>query len=125
MSFQFKSLAEVGDQAIVQGHNSFDHKDGKKIPTGGYVDFLIPNRHALTIRWQDGPVDREAGEEPNGAFVEDVLKVCKIRIDHYQDSDFACEDNAKASEHIQKAIDILGKRHAERKARGVLGKNEQ
>ena len=45
------------------------------------------------IWWQDGPIDREAGEEAHGAFVEDVLLGVINRMEFYQGSKFACEEN--------------------------------
>jgi len=76
----------------------------------------------FAISWQNGPLGRgEERKEPNGAFVENVIKAVKDRIDYYQASKFACEENAKAAEHLQAALDILNSRTAKREARGVEG----
>ena len=144
MSFSFPSFAGTGTH--VCGHNN---KDADGNPTGGYavdgdaesnhgellVDFNyhkaeVPVRGTIKtdrfrIRWQDGPLNRERKGKPNGAFVEDVLEVCKIRLQFYQDSPFGCIENAEAIEHIQHAIDAMTKRRDDRAARGVLGKNEK
>ena len=144
MSYSFKSHAGTG--LYVCGH---DDVDGKGNPTGGYavdtdgdsnrgelfVDLNynkadVPIRgHIKTdrfrIRWQDGPVNREAGEKPNGAFVEDVLEVCKRRLEHYQKSAFACEENEIAMKFIEDAIVALTARRRDRISRGVQGKNEK
>ena len=100
MSFSFESHAGTGED--VYGHN--DTKDGN--PAGGHAacqygeagDKILHDRDAthFAIRWQDGPVDREAGEKANGAFVEDVIDVCKRRLEFYEDSPFACPENAEA-----------------------------
>ena len=123
MSFVFNSLAGV--DATVRGHNAFVVKDGKTIPTGGYAHIVDTHSrpYLADIYWQDGPVDRGANQAPTGAFVEDVLEICKKRLEHYQDSSFACEANATAIEHIKAANQALIDRRQERKARGVEGKN--
>ena len=121
MSFWFRSHGGTGLK--ITGH---DHAAGDN-PAGGHaVDQEgCPYGDArFRIRWQDGPVNREAGEIPNGAFVEDVLEVCNRRLKFYQDSRFACPENAEAIEHIEKGLEALLRRRGDRKARGVLGKNE-
>ena len=144
MSFSFPSFAGTGTH--VCGHNN---KDADGNPTGGYavdcdaesnrgelfVDLNynkaeVPVRGTIKtdrfrIRWQDGPLNRERKERPNGAFVEDVLEVCKIRLQFYQKSPLAGTANAEAIEHIQHAIAWLTKRRDDRTARGVLGTNEK
>ena len=127
MSFSFETHAGVG-QGWISGHNDSD-ADGN--PAGGYVtdEGAIPgSRHAsftrFKINWQDGPLNREERDLRNGAFVEDVLRACQIRIDFYQHSRFECESNAKAREHIKLAIEALEGRTADRQERGVEGKNE-
>ena len=121
MSFSFKSHADTGTS--IEGHNTMVVEDGKHIPLGGYAHEFV--HKTLRIDWQSGPVNREAGEKPNGAFVEDVLDVSARRLEFYQESDFAHESNAKAIALIREAIGVLNERRDERKARGVLGKNEQ
>ena len=96
MSFAFRSLADT--EMTVFGHNDTD-SDGN--PTGGYSttdDRSISSGRSdsLYVRWQDGPVNRAEGEKPNGAFVEDVLEVCRLRLAFCQDSKLSCDDNAEA-----------------------------
>ena len=127
MSFSFKSFAETGD--FISGHNESD-VDGN--PAGGYAtdrrsdegysDITPPVR--LRIFWQDGPLDREAGDKANGAFVEDVLEVCKRRLEFYQESEFNCLENKIAIASISEAIETLVDRRNDRKSRGVQGKHE-
>ena len=136
MSFSFKSHAQTGVEVF--GHNAT--KDGN--PAGGYAASWHPARDNeaarrmgailndtsdpchLSIRWQDGPVDREAGETPNGAFVEDILEVCKRRLEFCQDSPLACHENEVAIGDIQHALESLLARRKDRADRGVEGKYE-
>ena len=144
MSYSFESHAGTGQS--VCGHDDVDEKGN---PTGGYavdtdgdsnrgelfVDFDHHRKGAtlrgfvktdrFQIRWQNGPVNRQAGEKPNGAFVEDVLEVCKRRLEHYQKSASACEENAISMKFIEDAIVALTARRRDRISRGVQGKNEK
>lgn len=125
MSYSKQSRSLIPTHTIV-GHDDID-EDGN--PTGGYArDFDCDRRGAkqgfgLSIVWQDGPLDRE-NDHANGAFVEDVLYACQMRLEHFQRSKFACEANATAIVKIEEAIGALEGRLADRQERGVLGKNE-
>ena len=46
----------------------------------------------------------DEGEEPNGTFVEEVLQCVKKRLEFDQMSVTACEENARAVEHVEAAI---------------------
>ena len=119
MSFSFLSHGKTG--VWISGHN--DTKNG--MPAGGHAHDQDPGQPPrFAIKWQDGPHDRESGEPPNGAFVEDVLEVCKKRLEFYQNSGFECVENNNALNHIERAINELNRRRDDREARGVLGKNE-
>ena len=121
MSYSFKSLAENG--VYIHGHDGMDEKGN---PTGGYAqdsDLLALGDARFLIRWQDGPVNRAEGETPNGAFVEDVLEVCKRRMDHYERTGLACDENRLAIFHIKSALTALMSRRHDRRARGVQGMN--
>ena len=85
MAFSFDSHG-VTDE-VIGGHN---HTNQAGNPTGGWAKGT-----GLDIEWQDGPIDRDAGEEPNGTLVEDVLEVCKRRLEFYQDSPFSVQRNRR------------------------------
>ena len=120
MSYSFRSFARTGEH--IMGHDECD-VDGN--PAGGYAaDGNMSDGYRMHIHWQNGPVNREAGEKPNGAFVEDVLEVCKRRLEFYQQSRFSSADNAEAIEHIETAIRALDRRRQDREERGVQGKHE-
>ena len=143
MSYSFKSLAGTGVHII--GHDAVDENGN---PTGGhaldtdgdanYGGFRIDRTSNGTIHlsgeckserfritWQDGPLDRAHDAKPNGAFVEDVLEVCRRRLEHYEKSPFACKENAEAIGFIAGAIAVLTERRRDRVSRGVQGKNEK
>lgn len=81
--------------------------DGK--PAGGHT-----NATGITIVWQNGPLAFEGTDghpagrrEPNGAFVEGVLEAAADRLRWYQESEFACDDNAEALDLIEQAQTVL------------------
>ena len=135
MSFNFNSLAGIEEQ--IYGHNEVRHEIDPKnggerlIPTGGHAEHSIQGDRQriqrFRIDWQDGPVDR-SGEPPyagvNGAFVEDVLEVCRRRLERYEASSFACAENVAAIKHIESALVVLQNRRNDRRGRGVEGQNK-
>jgi len=84
--------------------------DANGNPTGG-----ISTGQGFTIAWQNGVQER------NGAFLEEVLGACKARFEFFQESKFACEENADAIAGIQAALDAMGRRFAKRAAAGIEG----
>ena len=114
--YDFLSYSGVSDHRIA-GMNLCDN-DGN--PTGGTAADL---EGGLSIRWQSGPVDRKSDVGLNGAFVEDVLEVCQRRLVYFQQSKFACKENAEAVNHIADAIKALLRRRNDRRDRGVEGTN--
>ena len=78
MSFNFSSISGITGH-VCYGHN--EHRKG--LVQGGYALCYGPKGQLrgshFEIHWQDGPVKRDGKADPNGAFVEDVLKVCRIR----------------------------------------------
>lgn len=95
-------------------------KDDKGNPTGGYVKGV-----GLQIDWQKGPLGRGPDRVgPNGAFVETVLAACVSRLKFYQDSGFACRENALAITKVEEALLWLDKRTRDREERKVEGTHE-
>ena len=89
-------------------------------PSGG-----ITYGHGFTIAWQNGPIVKDdglaVGNVRNGAFVEDVIKAAIDRIDYYQSTAFACQENADALSHLRQALAACNARTARRIAAGVEG----
>lgn len=88
------------------------------VPLGGVTYGL-----GFTVSWQHGATRTHPGDEPvkNGAFVEDVLLAAVDRLEHYQASPFACEENQVAISYVKNALAELHARTASREARGVEG----
>lgn len=97
---------------------NYTDKDGN--PSGGIVMGV-----GLNIQWQQGPLGRgEDRQEPNGAFVETVLDVVRMRLEFYQGANngkFACEENALAISAIEKALEALNLRTQRREFEGTEG----
>ena len=86
-------------------------------PAGGWTEGL-----GIAIRWQNGPLGTGATrQDPNGAFVEGVIKAALFRLEFYQASKFACEENAAAIVNLKAALESLESRTAKRVQRGVEG----
>ena len=86
-------------------------------PMGGSV-----NGRGIIIDWQNGPLGRgEDRIEPNGAFVETVISAAIQRLGYYQESKFACEENAKAIISLTQALAFCESRTANREKREVEG----
>lgn len=74
------------------------------------------------IAWQHGPLQRGgARQDPNGAFVEEVIIAAIDRLNYYQRSKFECEENDEAIHHLVAAVEALHRRTEAREARQVEG----
>ena len=94
--------------------------DANGNPAGGKVYGV-----GLAIEWQNGPLGRgEDRQEPNGAFVETVMRAALQRIQYYQDSGFACRENALAITKLEEALHWLDHRTRAREERQVEGTHE-
>lgn len=70
------------------------------------------------IHFQEGALN-VAGV--NGVMNEDLLVMILTRLQGFQDSEFACKENAMAITKIEEALLWLRKRTMGREKRGVLG----
>lgn len=71
-----------------------------------------------TIHFQEGAI-KEAGI--NGVMAEDLIGMCIHRLQCFQNSDFACRENAMAITKLEEALMWLRKRTIGRENRGVEG----
>lgn len=82
--------------------------------------------NGFAISWQNGPLGRGPDRrEPNGAFVEDVIKAAIDRIEFYQRSKFACPRNEETLRLLYAALGSQESRTVDRELRGVEGTHEQ
>ncbi len=98
----------------VRCHNF--EKDGN--PDGG-----VAFGNGFTIHWQRGPIIQPDGSKArrNGAFLEDILFVCKRRLEYHQQGEFACHENAQMIYHLTEALRWAKKRINRRRNEGTLG----
>ena len=103
----------------LQGHY-FEHwVDGDGNPAGG-----VSTGRGFTISWQNGPLGKigtPGRQEPNGAFVEDIIQAVIERIKFYQDSRFNCAENAAALVALEEAARALDARTKRREMQLVEG----
>jgi hypothetical protein len=81
---------------------------------------IVNSTHVYDILFQDGPVPDKGH---NGITLECLLAICKDRLEFFQSGNFACEENARALDHITLALESLKGRTRNRIERGVEGKN--
>lgn len=111
-----------GDEDRTPNEVHSEHwRDEDGHPTGGCTWGT-----GFTISWQNGPLGRgEHRLEPNGAFTEDIIYAAIDRLEFYQASDFACEYNDQAIDHLNAALNALNERTKERVKRKVEGLHKE
>ena len=96
-------------------HENWSDGDGN--PAGG-----VASGTGFAISWQNGPLGSgDNRKPPNGAFVETIIDVVIKRLEFYQSSKFACEENAGALGALDAALKHLQSRTARRVAAGTEG----
>jgi hypothetical protein len=103
--------------------SNFTEADGTT-PAGGTSTGI-----GFAIAWQKGPCPfvkvEPSGEmiQParNGAFLIEVLEACRARLVAYQDSPYACVENAQALKNLETSIGNLKSRLNRRAKAGKLG----
>lgn len=81
------------------------------------ADYPLPEP-LCQLSFQDGPI-KEVGV--NGIQNEDLLLIVLTRLQNFQNSEFACRENALAITKIEESVMWLRKRTLDREARGVEG----
>jgi len=111
-------------QDLVQVHRTdqYDNPDGGE--TVG-LGLQIRWQQGSTVAWKVDPCDpgmgREVPIDPNGCFVQTVIEAAIGRLEYYQTTKFACEENAEAIIHLVDALTALYYRTARREGAGVAG----
>lgn len=88
------------------------------LPHNGSDDFTP----FAQISFQDGPV-KESGV--NGCHQEDLIAIVIDRLQHFQNGDYACRENALALTKLEEAMHWLKHRTQARVERGVEGTHEK
>ena len=104
-----------------QGFVSNHWRDEHGNPDGGCA-----YGNGFCVSWQRGPMSRDGARlQATGAFIEDVIASVVDRLEHHQQSKFACAENAEAIAHLQQALVALERRTKARADRGVEGTHEK
>lgn len=93
----------------------FDVTTEEEVP--GYEGYAT-EEILQTIKFQEGAI-KEHGV--NGVMNEDLIAMVICRLQHFQDSDFSCRENAMAITKLEEALLWLRKRTMGRENRGVEG----
>lgn len=76
------------------------------------------NEQIADIHFQEGPI-KECGV--NGVCNEDLINMVLCRLQHFQESEFKCDENANAIIYLKSALYELRQRTNKREERGVEG----
>lgn len=77
-----------------------------------------PNEPLTEIHFQEGPI-KEVGV--NGVNNEDLIAMVICRLEHFNNSEYRCRENALAITALEEALLWLRKRTMGREKRGVEG----
>lgn len=93
----------------------------EKIPDG-YGEFTVDVKESVEIKFQQGGL-AEVGV--NGISDQALLAVVLDRLRGFQQGPFSSRENALAITKLEECLLWMGKRYADRAARGVEGKREK
>lgn len=82
------------------------------------VQTTVGDEVLATIHFQEGPI-LESGV--NGVMNEDLIAMVISRLEHFNQSEFSCRENAMAITKLEEALLWLRKRTMGRENRGVEG----
>ena len=87
--------------------------------------FVIKNVHnggvIQEVNFQKGPIEENG---INGGSNEDYVNMVIKRLESFQNSPWACDENAEAIKHFENGLLALRKRTDKRIERGILGTSE-
>ena len=83
------------------------------------TDTITPANEVGRIDFQCGA--RKEENSISGVLDADLLEIVRDRLKSFQSGPFACEENAKQLEHVEKALYYANQRVENRLKRGVLG----
>lgn len=117
---------------LLTKNNRFTEVHVKDTPGSGgaYHEYTVcpvvnpdwPQDIFAKINFQKGPIGENG---VNGIFIEDLLDICRHRLQCFQSGEFACRENALAMTKIEEALHWLNHRTADRQLRGVEGTSKK
>lgn len=99
-------------------HNYCSYKPENMDQCSGYMKRDESEDVLCDIHFQEGPI-KECGV--NGVCDEDLINMVIDRLEHFQNSEFCCRENAVAITKLEEALLWLRKRTMTREKRGVEG----
>ncbi len=94
------------------------YEPGSRTCCAEYMEQIPESRVLCDIHFQEGPI-KECGV--NGVCNEDLINMVIDRLEHFQNSEFRCNENAAAITKLEEALLWLRKRTIGREQRGVEG----
>lgn len=98
----------------------------------GEVEYNSPSYYEIKNKETDGviqPIKIQKGAVKdcglNGIFIEDLILICIDQLEHFQNSEFACEENEDTLRHLRDALYSTRSRQYSRSLRGVQGRNRK
>jgi len=110
----------LANPLLTQNYTYIRHEEDYKFnaPHHFTVQRVSDDEIIAKVDFQEGPI-KENGT--NGVANEDLLGMVLTRLISFQDSEFACEENAKAIGLIEETLKTLRERTNKRVERGVEG----
>lgn len=99
------------------------HEDNDQIKFNAPHHFIVVNNEGAIVSrvdFQEGPI-KENGV--NGVANEDLINMVICRLQGFQNSPYACRENAIAITKLEESLMWMRKRTNDREARGVEGTN--
>lgn len=81
-------------------------------------DYIEQDAKLCDIHFQEGPI-KECGV--NGVCNEDLINMVIERLEHFQNTEFKCRENALAITKLEEALLWLRKRTMSREQKGIEG----
>ena len=116
-------MEELKNPLFTTKYTKVFHEDSSEIKfnaphTFSVVDAVDTNNILSVVHFQEGPI-KENGI--NGIANEDLILMVVTRLQGFQNSPFACRENAVALTKLEEAAMWLRKRTTDREARQVEG----
>jgi uncharacterized protein YqfB (UPF0267 family) len=115
-----KKTVKVNDPILTQNYTYIEHERDYKFnaPHHFEVKRVEDSNSLCRIDFQEGPI-KENGV--NGVANEDLLGMVLTRLKKFQESDYACQENADAIMCIENALGHLRARTNKRINKGIEG----